>query len=209
MTDPLTLRPVSEQDLPVMEALINDPDVAGAFAWYGWRDARLFRRAWEEHRLAGDDEGALIVVREQQVLGFVNWRRKSATRAGFYWEIGIALLPEARGQGHGTLAQRLLVRYLFTHTTAHRIEAATEADNIAERKALEKAGFTQEGVLRDIGWRDGAWRDAAIYGILRTDLDVVRFTIVMWLIWIRGRWIWGCCAACGCCGCARSSSRPG
>jgi L-amino acid N-acyltransferase YncA len=36
--------------------------------------------------------------------------------------------------------------------------------------ALEKAGFTGEGISRGIGWRDGEWRDGVIYSLLRTDL---------------------------------------
>lgn len=71
--------------------------------------------------------------------------------------------------GHGTQAHRLLARYLFAHTTVHRIWAATEVDNVAEQKALEKAGFTREGMTRGGGWRDGAWRDGVTYSLLRTD----------------------------------------
>ena len=62
-----------------------------------------------------------------------------------------------------------MVRYLFAHTTVHRIAAATEAGNIAEQKVLEKTGFTREDVMRGIRWRDGAWRDEVLYSILRTD----------------------------------------
>jgi RimJ/RimL family protein N-acetyltransferase len=51
----------------------------------------------------------------------------------------------------------------------HRIEAATDIENVAEQRVLEKAGFTREGVLRGIGWRDGCWRDGVTYRILRTD----------------------------------------
>jgi RimJ/RimL family protein N-acetyltransferase len=51
----------------------------------------------------------------------------------------------------------------------HRIEADTEVDNIAEQRALEKAGFTREGVMRGAGWRDGEYRDGVTYSILRTD----------------------------------------
>jgi RimJ/RimL family protein N-acetyltransferase len=83
--------------------------------------------------------------------------------------MGIALLPEARGRGYGTQAHRLLTRYLFAHTTVHRIEAATEAANLAEQRVLEKAGFTREGVMRGVFWRDGAWRDGVMYSLLRTD----------------------------------------
>lgn len=87
-----------------------------------------------------------MVDRGAGPLGFVSWRRHRAAVAGHYWEIGIAMLPGARGQGNRTEAQRLLARYLFAHTTAHRIEARTEAGNVAERRALEKAGFTGEGI---------------------------------------------------------------
>ena len=79
------------------------------------------------------------------------------------------LLPEARGRGYGTQAQRLLARYLFAHTTAHRIWAWIEVGNIAEQKALDKAGFTREGITRAAWWREGAWRDGIIYSLLRTD----------------------------------------
>jgi RimJ/RimL family protein N-acetyltransferase len=51
----------------------------------------------------------------------------------------------------------------------HRIEAATEAGNAAAQRSLEKAGFTREGVMRGVFWRDGAWRDGVLYSLLRTD----------------------------------------
>lgn len=51
----------------------------------------------------------------------------------------------------------------------NRIEAATEVGNVAEQRALEKAGFTREGVLRSTGWWDGAYRDGVWYSMLRTD----------------------------------------
>jgi RimJ/RimL family protein N-acetyltransferase len=168
VAEQVELRPVGHGDLATVESLTQDPETAGEFAWFGWSSRHLAKK-WDEDQLLSDEGGTLVVVCGEQTLGFVNWRRHQATRAGYYWEIGIALLPGARGRGHGTAAQRLLARYLFAHTTAHRIEASTEVGNVAEQKALEKAGFTREGVQRGIGWRDGAWRDGVTYGVLRTD----------------------------------------
>lgn len=88
----------------------------------------------------------------------------------FTWNIGIGLLATARGHGYGTRAQQLLVEYLFAHTLANRVEASTEVDNAAERRSLEKAGFSFEGVVRGASFRDGQWRDMASYSIVRTDL---------------------------------------
>jgi RimJ/RimL family protein N-acetyltransferase len=43
-------------------------------------------------------------------------------------------------------------------------------DNVAEQRALDKAGFTKEGVLRGIAFRDGRWRDGLRYSVLRDDV---------------------------------------
>ena len=57
--------------------------------------------------------------------------------------------------------------HFFRFTTVHRLEAGTDADNRAEQKALERVGFTREGVLRELAFRDGAWRDRMLYSLLR------------------------------------------
>jgi RimJ/RimL family protein N-acetyltransferase len=170
MSEEITLRPVAENELPILDKLVNDPETAGEFAWFGWNDVRMWQSRWAENGLISSEGGALLVVRGREPAGLVSWRRRPCTPAAFFWEIGAAILPGARGQGIGTQAHRLLARYLFAHTTAHRIEANTEADNVGEQRALEKAGFTREGVRRGLGWRGGAWRDGVMYSLLRTDL---------------------------------------
>ncbi len=172
MSDQLELRLVRESDITVLEALTQDPETAGEHQWFGWHDLRRWRRGWADDGLIGPDGGTLVVARENHRLGLVNWRRRPTTPAAYCWEIGVIMLPHARGRGDGTGAHRLLARHLFAHTTAHRIEAGTEADNIAEQRALEKAGFTREGVMRGIGWRGGSWRDGVLYSLLRTDPPV-------------------------------------
>ncbi len=64
------------------------------------------------------------------------------------------------------------MRYLFAHTQANRIQASTEITNVGEQRALEKAGFTREGVLRGAGFRDGQWRDGVLYSVLRDEVDL-------------------------------------
>ncbi|MFI6558896.1 GNAT family N-acetyltransferase [Streptomyces sp. NPDC050534] len=169
-SDDIALRPVAEDDLPVMERFLTEPETAATFQWFGWWDTGRWRRQWAENGLLGDDGGHLMVVRGARRLGFVAWRKVRPTYTTFYWNMGIGLLADARGQGVGTEAQRQLVRYLFAHTTVVRIEADTELENIAEQRALEKAGFSREGVLRSVAFRDGQWRDGVRYSILRGDL---------------------------------------
>jgi RimJ/RimL family protein N-acetyltransferase len=83
--------------------------------------------------------------------------------------IGIDLVPEGRGQGLGTEAQRLLADWLFDTTEANRVEASTDVENLAEARALEKAGFRLEGVTRGAQFRAGAYHDLVLYARLRSD----------------------------------------
>jgi RimJ/RimL family protein N-acetyltransferase len=61
--------------------------------------------------------------------------------------IGISLVNEYRGKGIGSIAQRLLAVELHNQGIV-RVEAQTDIENIAEQRALEKAGFKYEGTLR-------------------------------------------------------------
>jgi RimJ/RimL family protein N-acetyltransferase len=79
------------------------------------------------------------------------------------------LLPDARGHGVGSQAQRLLVDHLFATTELFRIEASTDVDNVAEQRALVKAGLRQEGVLRGAQVRGGVRRDIMLFAVVRTD----------------------------------------
>ncbi|WP_433173228.1 GNAT family N-acetyltransferase [Actinoallomurus sp. CA-150999] len=166
----LRLRPAGRDDLAVIERLTGDPEATGEHGWHGWLEQWHFRRRWEENGLLEDDRGLLIALRGDERLGFVSWRKQVTSPRSYCWNIGVAMRPEARGLGYGTEAQRLLVRYLFAHTTVNRIEAITETTNAAEQWALQKAGFTREGVLRGYTFRGGVWRDVFVYSMLRHEL---------------------------------------
>lgn len=169
----VVLRPVGEDDLVVLGGMLK-PEVSAPFQWFGWSDPDKWARRWKENGLLGPEGGLLMVAAGGEALGLVSWRRVETSSVSSYWNVGIMLLPEARGRGLGTRAQQLLVQYLFAHTPAVRIEADTDTDNIGEQRALEKAGFTREGLLRSVIFRDGRWRDAVVYGILRDDVDPAR-----------------------------------
>ncbi len=167
--DDTFLRPIREDDLDLIDRFWLDPESASEFEWVGFRDTKTFRRRWEEDGWLGAEQSELAVARgEGEFAGIVSWKdRTHRIGKALVFEIGIILLPEHRGRGVGAAAQRLLVEYLFTHTPAHRIEAFTEVDNVKEQRALEKAGFEKEGVLRDVVFRGGQWRSSCVYSLIR------------------------------------------
>jgi ribosomal-protein-alanine N-acetyltransferase len=109
------------------------------------------------------------VAEDDVAAGFMSWTAGVYGGVARYWEIGIALLPQWRGRGLGWRAQAMLCDYLFAHTPVQRIQAATHAENIAEQRSLEKAGFRFEGVMRACEFRAGQWRDGHLYSRLRDD----------------------------------------
>jgi RimJ/RimL family protein N-acetyltransferase len=167
----ISLRPVTKGDLVVLDRFLIDPEATGTFQWYGWRDPARWRRAWDENGLLTDEGGHLMVALGGDSLGFVAWRQIRTSPHSYCWNVGINLLSEARGHGYGAQAQRLLVTYLLSHTPVQRIEAGTDVNNVAEQRALEKAGFVREGVLGGHTFRAGRWHDTVIYSVLRDEVE--------------------------------------
>jgi RimJ/RimL family protein N-acetyltransferase len=168
----IRLRPVTMEDIDFLVGK-QTPEVSGPFNWFGFRSEAEYLRLLEDDGFLGELYGKLIVELDSAdgpvPIGDVSWHAvdHGPPPASRCWNIGITLSPEWRGQGHGTQAQRLLAGYLFETTLAQRVEASTDVENTAERRALERAGFTFEGVLRQAQFRGGAWRDIALYSLVR------------------------------------------
>jgi RimJ/RimL family protein N-acetyltransferase len=168
----VALRPVTEDDLAWLDQLHNDPATTGPHEWHGWHDPGPQRRHWAETGMLGDSGGMLMVLHGPDRVGGISWRMNRTGQISYCWAIGIGLAPEFWGRGYGSQAQWLLARYLFAHTQVNRIEAVTEITNIGEQRALEKAGFTREGVLRGATFRAGRWHDQIIYSVLRDEVEL-------------------------------------
>jgi RimJ/RimL family protein N-acetyltransferase len=169
-SDDIMLRPVEERDLEILGRFDTDPTLSEPFEWRGYRDPRARRRRWERDGFLGDDDSLLVVgLADGTFGGYVVWRPLAISGPQGVMQLGIVLLPEHRGRGIGTRAQQLLSDYLFATTIANRLEATTAVDNLAEQRALERAGFTREGLLRGRGFVRGEWRDGYMYSRLRRD----------------------------------------
>ena len=58
---------------------------------------------------------------------------------------------------------------MFLSEQIVRIQAQTDVRNIASQKALDKAGFKKEGIVRKLIFIRGKWRDEYLYSILREE----------------------------------------
>ena len=115
--------------------------------------------------------GRLAIEHEGRVVGDLTWHavHYGPNEGSKAWNIGISLVPEARGRGLGAAAQRALADLLFARTAVDRVEAQTDVENVAEQRSLTKAGFLREGVLRSAQQRHDGRHDLVSYARLRSD----------------------------------------
>jgi RimJ/RimL family protein N-acetyltransferase len=176
-----------QPSLPITGALVRLRDCTLADAdtldaWNGARDGGFNdfgprdpapREVLASSPLRNERNGTLIVetLEGNLPVGTVGWH------AVFYgpgpgsmaWNIGIDLIPDGRGRGYGTEAQRLLADYLLAVTQVNRVEASTDIENLPEQRSLEKAGFKREGVTRGSQYRAGGYHDLVVYSRIRSD----------------------------------------
>ncbi|TAK02425.1 MAG: N-acetyltransferase [Chloroflexota bacterium] len=167
------LREVTPADADAVDALQRLQGSDGGFNDFGMPFEPIDRAALATGPLRNDHNGMVLIERIEDgaVIGTIGWHRVryGPNVESDAWMFGIDLVPEARGQGFGTEAQRLIAEHLFATTPAHRVEASTDVDNVAEQRALEKAGYTREGINRRAQWRAGGWHDLVLYARLRDD----------------------------------------
>ena len=153
MTDapPVRLRDLTIDDADLIDAWLGR--LAG-FNDFGLTPEPTDREALARGTLRNEHHGSFIVevIAGARPIGTVGWHRvmNGPNRESTAFNVGIELVPEARGKGYGTEAQRQLAAYLFATTDIHRVEASTDIENLAEQRSLEKAGYRREGVC---SWR--------------------------------------------------------
>ena len=167
------LRDATLADADLLDAWASDPGERGGFNDFGQPHTPVSRKALAQGPLRNERGGMFVVevTATGAPVGTVEWRRVGygPGPGSDAWNIGIELRPEARGRGYGTEAQRLLAAWLFEHTTANRVEASTDVENVAEQRALAKAGFVREGIVRGAQLRAGAYHDLVNYSRVRGD----------------------------------------
>jgi RimJ/RimL family protein N-acetyltransferase len=169
------LRDLTIADADLVDAMGHREKSDGGYNDFGLEPQSVDREALARGPLRNERNGMLLVERIEDgaIIGTVGWHlvRHGPNPESDAWMFGIDLVPEARGLGFGTEAQRLLVHYLFATTHVNRVEASTDVENVAEQRSLERAGLIREGIARGAQHRAGAYHDLVVYARLRNDPD--------------------------------------
>lgn len=162
------LRARYEEDIPILRAGLFDDVVNSARSegrpWRptapGSKDPRLVVHEEDPQRAPFSvvelDGGALVGIAS---LWQIDTHNRSAN-------VGVGLLPSARGKGYGTDVVAVLCHYGFVVRGLQRLEMETVSDNEAMLRSAARNGFVREGVLRSRAWVMGEFLDTVVLGLL-------------------------------------------
>ena len=166
------LRDCTLADADMLDEWNANRDIGG-YNDFGPRDP-VPRDVMGRGPLRNERNGTLIIERlsDGEPVGTIGWRLVTVygpSPMSDAMQIGIEIIPGARSQGLGVDAQKLIAEYLFAASHVSRIEASTDSSNVAEQRAMEKAGYVREGTMRGAQFRAGDYHDLVYYSRLRSD----------------------------------------
>lgn len=81
---------------------------------------------------------------------------------------------ESWGKGYASAAMRLRTAYAFRQLNLHSLGSVAFADNVASRRALERAGYRGIGIERERFFREGRWHDVWHCQVLRAEWETLQ-----------------------------------
>jgi RimJ/RimL family protein N-acetyltransferase len=166
------LRAVEREDVNKFHEWVNDLEVTRGLALYlpmsmademNWFDS-LAKRDQKEKPLA-------IEVRKGR-----NW--KMIGNCGVFdfdpvnssAELGILIGEKDEwNKGYGTEVMLLLARHCFETLNLNRAYLRVYADNLRAKRAYQKAGFVEEGRLREAVYKYGKYDDVIMMSVLHSE----------------------------------------
>lgn len=160
------LRPITMEDTEHIVRWRNSQRVRQNFI-YQAEFTKEGHEAWMRNKVACGEVIQFIICLEEQdrPVGSVYFRDIDARdkKAEYGIFIGEA---DAAGKGIGSETARLAVSYAQDVMKLHKLMLRVFADNKAAVRSYEKAGFVQEGYLKDEHFINGAYRDLMLMAII-------------------------------------------
>jgi RimJ/RimL family protein N-acetyltransferase len=145
----------------------GDPDIA-RFTFIPSRPAPDFLEHWlgryEDGWENGERAGFAVRDGDGAAVGFAAFVRLSLEREE--GEIGYVIAPAARGRGIAGRALGLLTRWGFDGLELRRIELRIDVANAASARVAQRLGYTAEGILRSVAFKEGLRADLAVWSRL-------------------------------------------
>jgi len=169
----VTLRPITEEDLPDYVVWLNDPEVVQFTSVCAGTITSEGEREWFARISAADarERHWAIVAEGRHIGNCALMPHPTQNKAGFGIIVGD---KSAWGKGYGTAALREVLRIAFAEMELHRVHLTVFPENARGRRCYAKCGFRQEGHEREAYFKRDKWHDLITMAILREEWEARR-----------------------------------
>jgi diamine N-acetyltransferase len=144
--------------------------VATYHRWMNEEEERWFERQVEGQGQGGTINFTIYVRATWRPIGNTSLMDIDRVNRGATFGILIGE-PDARGQGYGTEATRLMLDYAFTAQGLHSVQLNVFEYNLGGLRAYQKAGFKEVGRRRQAHFMGGRLWDVVIMDCLATEFE--------------------------------------
>ena len=140
MTD-VVLRPWSDEDLPLLERLMGDPDMMAHLG--GPETPEQIRKRHQRYLQLPETDHMFVILwgPKSEVVGSIGYWEKN-WRDELVYEMGWFVLPEYQGQGIATKAGEAVIEHARQGHRHQFMHAFPSVSNTASNAICRKLGFT-------------------------------------------------------------------
>jgi RimJ/RimL family protein N-acetyltransferase len=157
--------PALPDDIGNLFLWLNDAQAAQADAPYRPVDPLAFKDWLDRHTKAMPALFVIRMLRPARAIGFVLFKNLNPVfRAA---ELGVRIGAEQdRGKGFGSAAITLALDYAWNSLNLRRVSLTVFAGNDQALAAYVRAGFREEGLMRQAAFCSGHWHDVVMMAAL-------------------------------------------
>jgi RimJ/RimL family protein N-acetyltransferase len=168
----IRLRAAEREDVNKFCVWVNDPEVTRHLSLY-LPMSRVDEENWFDAMSKREQSEKTLVIEIRDGDGW-----KMIGNCGVFdidpvnrlAELGIMLGEKDEwNKGYGTETMSLLLRHCFDTLNLNRVYLHVYAENLRAKRAYEKAGFVEEGRLREAVYKHGKYDDVIVMSVLRSE----------------------------------------
>lgn len=169
MGDRVCLRNIEDADKDFLKELLNDEQISKNVVGWSKPISSTEHNLWFNNlkndlnfRYMIADKLIVEKVYGTAIISKIDWKNRSCS-------IDIKLSRNAQGNGYGTDAVQLLIKYIFEELNMNRIFVNILEYNIQSQGLFEKIGFIKEGIQRKAIFKNGKYNNLIIYSLLKEE----------------------------------------
>ncbi len=163
----LYIRSLEPGDAPIVAACNNDPEVRATFFTHTPVSIHACEQRIRDYYKPGADyiPFAICLNDSGKAIGVTALHRVDLVSQAAVYSVCISD-SEEWGKGYAGESLKLMLKYAFDILNLHRLQLHVWTENERAVKNYEKAGFVQEGTLREAMRHDNKWCDFYVMGLL-------------------------------------------